>query len=78
MARAQATQAEQWESRFARLNLQLDRLLPERQVLAAPSACLEGEAMKKKSYETPKLQKREPLAAVTAEKKPGSKPSRDE
>jgi hypothetical protein len=32
----------------------------------------------KKTYETPKLQKREPLAAVTAEKKAGSKPVKDE
>jgi hypothetical protein len=32
----------------------------------------------KKSYETPKLQKREPLAKVTADRKDGSKPVRDE
>ena len=31
----------------------------------------------KKTYETPKLQKREPLAEVTAETKKLSKPTRD-
>jgi hypothetical protein len=32
----------------------------------------------KKPYEQPRLQKRDPLAAVTAEKKVGSKPTKDE